>query len=74
MKKFMMKNETGYEFNVVPSYDYKLLKPCYKIECYDPWSKRTDNVVLMPYFIDLPLFESFIHAVAFLKDNINELF
>ncbi len=65
------KNEDTYF--IAKEYNWKLFKPVFRINRYDPNAHLCTDARLFP-FGDKMDFDSFIHAVTFLKNNLEELF
>lgn len=69
--KFEMKRGIM-NFHIEKNYDWKTHKPIYQIWRYDPNACAIYRACTWP-FCDCPNFDSFIHAVKYLKENIDEL-
>lgn len=62
----------GRSFYVERNYDWKTHKSVYRIWKYDPSAVQSCRAMTWP-FADCPQFDSFVHAVKYLKENIEEL-
>ena len=70
-ERFTLTNGAS-RFHVEPGYDWKNHRPIFQIWRYDPSACAIYRAMAWP-FADCPNFDSFIQAVRYLKENIEEL-
>lgn len=70
--KFEMKRGIM-NFHIEKNYDWKNHKPIYQIWRYDPNACAIYRACTYP-FCDIPNFDSFIQAVKYLKENLEDIY